>query len=187
MDGAGGELLARAGLTRDEHRPGRGGGALDQVLDLRHRAARADERVERQVGRNLTLQQVDLARELTAVGGRAHAHQQLVAKERLLHEVDGAELHRLDRGLDRAKAGHHDERRVDAHVAELAQDVDAREPRHPHVRQDDVEGAAPGELESFFAGRDLLHGVAGGPQHPAGALAHAGIVVDEEDAGHERR
>ena len=56
MDGAGGELLARAGLTCDEHRPRGGGGALDQVLDLRHRAARADERVERQVRRNLTLQ-----------------------------------------------------------------------------------------------------------------------------------
>ena len=50
----------------------------------------------------------------------AHAHQQLVAEERLLHEVDGAELHRLDRGVDGAEAGHHDEGRVDAHVAQLA-------------------------------------------------------------------
>ncbi len=138
-------------------------------------------------GWNLTLQQIDLARELTAIGGRSDAHQQLVAKERLLHEVDGAELHGLDRRVDRAEAGHHDERRVDAHVAELAQDVDAREPRHPHVGQDDVEAVALRQLESLFAGRDRLHGVAGGAQHAAGALAHARIVVDEEDSRHEPR
>ena len=182
-----GQFLARAGLARDEDRSWRGRRALDQVLDLRHRAALADERVERAVGRNLPLQQVDLARELPPIGGRSDAHQQLVAKERLLHEVHRAELHGLDRRVDRPEARHHDERRVDAYVAELAQDVDAREARHPHVGQDDVEAVALRQLESFFAGRHLLHGVPRGAQHPAGALAHARIVIDEEDSRHESR
>ena len=134
-----GELLSRAGLAGDEHRPRRRGGAPDQILHLRHRAALADERVERRDRLNLPLQQVDLARELAPIDRRSDAHQQLVAEERLLHEVDGAELHGLDRGVDRAEAGHDDEGRVHAHVAELAQHVDAGQSRHPHVGQDHVE------------------------------------------------
>ena len=140
-----------------------------------------------EIGRNLPLQQIDLACELAPIGGRSDAHQQLVTEERLLHEVHRAELHRLDRRIDRPEARHHDERRVHANVAELAQHVDAREPRHPHVGQDDVEAVALRQLESFFAGRDHLHGVPRGAQHPARALAHARIVVDEKDARHESR
>ena len=63
-------------------------------------------------------------------------------------------------------------------------------PESPGIRMSDrmtSKAPAPGQLESFLAGRNLLHGVAGCPQHPAGALAHARIVVDEEDSGHKPR
>ena len=120
------ELLPRAGLAGDQHRARRGGRAADQILDLAHRLAVADERVHRAAGADLPLQEIDLAREPAAIGRRTDAHQQLVAEERLLHEVHGAELHRLDRRVDGPEAGHHDEGGVDAELAQLLQHVDAR-------------------------------------------------------------
>ncbi len=122
---------------------------------------------------------------MTAIGGRSNAHQQLVAKERFLHEVHRAKLHGLDRGINGPKTCHDDERRVHAHFAELAQHVDSRESWHPHVGQNYVEAVVFRALESFFAGCHRLHGIARGAQHPRGALAHPGIVVDEQHPSHE--
>ena len=81
------------------------------------------------IGLVLPLQEIDLARELTPLRGRADAQQELVAEERLLHEIDRTELHRLDGALDGAEAGHDDERGIDANVPQLAQHVDARRVR----------------------------------------------------------
>ena len=97
----------------------------------------------------------------------AHAHQQLVAEERLLHEVDRAELHRFDRRVDGAEPGHDDERGVDVHVAQLRS---TSRPEMPGIRMSDrmTSKALP------FAGAKpssplaaVLHGVAGAAQHAA--------------------
>ena len=172
------------GLAGDQHRARRRRRARDQFLHLLHGGLAADERSQRARRLDLPLQQIDLPRELPPLGRRPDAHQQLVAEERLLHEVDGAELHRFDRGVDGAEAGHDDEGGIDADVAQLAQDVEAGDAGHPHVGEDDVEGAAARQLEAFFAARRRLHGVAGGAQHPLHAVAHARVVVDDEDARH---
>ena len=97
VDRARGELLAGAGLARDEDRSRRRRGALDQILDRSIAALSPMSASSRAVGPDLPLQEIDLARQLTALGRGADPHQQLVAEERLLHEVNGAELHRLDR------------------------------------------------------------------------------------------
>ena len=69
-------------------------------------------------------------------------------------------------------------------VAQLAQHVEAGDAGHPHVGEDHVEGAAPRQLEAFLAAGGRLHGVAGGAQHPLHAVAHAGVVVDQENPRH---
>ena len=120
MNRARGELFAGACLARDEHGARCGGGAADDFLDLRHHVAAPDEPFGRRRRRKLALQQRDLPRELPAIGGGAHAHQEFVAEEWLLHEVDGAKLHRFHGGVDGAESGHHDEAGVDVDVAKLA-------------------------------------------------------------------
>src|SRR6185436_9179210 len=102
-------------------------------------------------GANMPLEQVDLARELPAIGRGPHTHQQFVSEKRLLNEVDGAELHRFDRGIDRAEAGHDHEDGVDAILAKLAQNVDTGKTGHAHVGQNDVERSAAGKREAFLA------------------------------------
>ncbi len=133
---------------------------MDQILYLHHRPALANERVERGRRLILALQQIDLARQLPAIRRPAHPHQQLVAEERLLHEVDRAELHGFDGGIDGAETCHDDERRVDVRRAQLGQQVQAREARHPHVGEDDVEDVAARQIQSFLAARGGLNRVA---------------------------
>ena len=48
----------------------------------------------------------------------------------------------------------------------------------------DVERVAAREVEAFLAARGDEHGVAGAAEHPRHALAHAGVVVDYENARH---
>ena len=117
------------------------------------------KRVDRTARANVPLEQIHLARELTALGRRADAHEQLVAKERLLHEVDRAELHRFDGGIDRAEAGHDDEDRIDMRLPQLSQHVEPGHPRHPHVGKDHVEAAVARDGEAFLAGRRRLDGI----------------------------
>ena len=74
--------------------------------------------------------------------------EQLVDLERLLQVVERAELHRLDRALDRRVGGHHDDlrplgRRRGRH--ELANQVDAAQLGHQVVDDEDVEEAPPEE------------------------------------------
>ena len=135
-------------------------------------------------GSTCALQEIDLARQLTALCRRSHPHQQLVAEERLLHEIDGAELHRLDRRVDGAEAGHDDERGIDAEIAQLAEDVEAGNPRHAHVGEDDVEGATLGHLEAFLAGRRRLHAVPRAAERPLHAVADARVVVNQQNPRH---
>lgn len=100
--------------------PGRGCRAANQRLHLLHRRTLSDEIVERLACPDVPLQQIHLSRELPAVRGGADPHEQLVAKERLLDEVDGAELHRLNRGVHRAEASHDHEDGIDVLLTQRA-------------------------------------------------------------------
>ena len=164
---------------------GRGAGADDQILHAVHRLALADERLERRHrGPHLPLQQIDLARQLPAIRHRLDAHQQLVAEERLLHEVDRAELHRLDGGIDGPEPGHDDERGVDALLAQPLEDVEPRDAGHAHVGEDDVVDVALREHHPVLAAAGGLDRIAGAAEHARHAVADALVVVDHEDAGH---
>ena len=179
------QLLAGAGLAGDQHRA-RSPHAARAISSLTRSIGGldADQRADRAGRIDLALQEIDLARQLTALGRRSHPHQQLVAEERLLHEIDRAELHRLDRGVDGAEAGHDDERGIDAQIAQLPEDVEAGDAGHAHVGQDDVVGATPGHLEAFLAARRRLHGVPGAAQRPLHAVADARVVVYQQNPRH---
>src|SRR5262245_30239670 len=185
MNGAGRKLFSGASLPGDEYGSWRRRGAPNQGFHLLHRRAVANEIVQGFAGPNVALQQINLSRELPAICRSPHAHQQLIPEERLLHKIDRTELHRLDRGVERAKAGHDHEYGVDAIVAKLAQHVDAGKAGHPHVGKNDVERSAPRKGEALLAAADRTDCVSSGTQHPLDALSHRRVVVNDENPRHQ--
>ena len=156
VDGARGELLARAGLAGDEDRARRGGDGLEQLDEIAHHAAAADEPVD-------TVALLELRSQVRVLGSqpalleRGVEHvQQRVELERLGDEVGRALLDRVDRVLHRAEAG--DDDRDDFRIAlerglEHGAAVDAGQ---PEVGDDDVEGELGQARERVFAAGGLL-------------------------------
>ncbi len=67
-----------------------------------------------------------------------HGHDDALAAERLVEEVDGAGPDRLDGGRGRAVPGDHDDRQRFVERVQLAQDLDAVHARHLDVEQHEV-------------------------------------------------
>ena len=107
----------------------------------------------------------------------------LLERQRLLDEVEGAELDRLDRRLDVAVPRDHDHRRVDAALAQLRQRRQAVHPGQPDVEHDDVVRRADDAVEAGFAALDGVDDVAFVAQHAAQGAAHAGFVIDNQYCG----
>ena len=136
VDGAGHQLLAGAVLAVDEHAAARGRRDRDllaQLLDERGSGRRSPGRARAGLA-----QVAVLPLEPGVVEGAARDEQGLLERERLLDEVVGAELGRLDRGLDGAVAGDHDHRGLRAHALDLGQGLEAVDAGHPDVEEDEV-------------------------------------------------
>ena len=176
-------FLAGAGLALDQH--GRIGGrdAFELRLQRLHRLAVADR-----LGRRgqLAAQAVVLLAQAAGLERAREREQQLRARNGFLDEVVGAEPRRLDRRLDGAVAGHHDDRATGAAaLAPFAQQRDAVGVRHPDVQQHEVRatraallarrcGVARGKHGKTFILEGVLH-----------RLADIGFIVDDEDRGRD--
>ena len=125
---------------------------LHLLAQLLHEAALADRRDQRRDQRA-----VRLAPALAGLERALRGPQQLRDRERLLHEVEGAEPGRLDRRLDRAVAREHDDRAVQrVLLVPLAQQRDAVHVGHPDVEQHEVGLLARGRAaRGSRVGRDL--------------------------------
>ena len=101
------ELLAGARFAADENRGVRRGDLLDEPEDVAHRGALADDGLE-PVVLQAPLEADRLLREPERLDGALHAEEQLVGDDGLRHVVEGAEVVRLARALDRAVRRHED-------------------------------------------------------------------------------
>ena len=102
------QLLAiGAGLAEQQQRRAVGGQPRQLAAQLRDRAAAAD-RAPRPDAPALT--NLPLGRRERGIERALDGAQQLGQRQRLLDEIIGAEARGLDRGLDRAVAGHHHHR-----------------------------------------------------------------------------
>jgi hypothetical protein len=113
-----------------------------------------------------------------------HARQELLEAERLRDVVVGAALEPRDGVADRVARGQdHDGERL-VRATELAQDVEAVEPRKPEVEHEQVELAAPGQPQRVLAVRGDL----GREAVRAKALLHEGrdprLVLGDQDPAH---
>ena len=128
-----------AGLADQQHRRGIARDLLQLGAQLLHDAALADRDGER-----CAEELAGLAVAAAGIERALHGAQQLGQRQRLLHEIEGAQARRLDRGLDRAVTGHHDHRAaVGGAGRPLAQQRDAVDVGHPDVEQHQV-GYLPG-------------------------------------------
>ena len=184
VNGARDELLAGAGLAGDEHRALGIGDALGPADDLLHRPAAADDAVVVELFVALAAQVAVLGAQPLVIERAADDDQQLVDLERLLQVVERAELHRLDRALDRGVRGHHQDlgplalgRRADV----LADQVEAAQLRHDVVDDEEVERPLGQQPLASRGLRRLDHLVAGVAQRPAERLEDLLFVVDEQD------
>jgi len=79
-----------------------------------------------------------LALEPGVLEGADDHEEHLLERERLLHEVVGAELGRLDRRLDGGVAGDHHHRRLRAPLLDLGQGLQPVHAGHPDVEKDQI-------------------------------------------------
>ena len=160
VDGARHELLAGAALAGDENRRAARRRLHDQVEHLLHaRAAADDARELLRLRLQALAQRGVLGHQLPPLHGVAHHDEHFVVLERLGDVVEGAALHRRDRGLDRRERRDHDHRQILVDLLQLLERRDAVDARHHHVDDRGVERRRARELEPFLAARRDLHAI----------------------------
>ena len=108
--------------------------------------------------------------------------QDLVRRERLGDVVVGAPLDGVDRGLDAALPGDHDDLDAGPLAANAVEQLEPADARQGEVGEHQV-GLLPLELRDRVDGvGDGNHAVALGAQRVAQRLAHGGVVIDDEDS-----
>ena len=184
MRRAGDQLLARARFAADQHRRV----ALRDLLDDRqHRlqgAAGADDAVE-VVDVLLGVAQVfDLVLEAAVLEGLLDLELHLLDLERLLHVVEGADLHRLDRGVHGAERGHQDDRGRRLELTRGPQHVHAVAAAHLEVAQHDVVLPLVELLDGHVAVRGLVHVVVRLGQGAHDAAPQRVVIVSYQYPAH---
>ena len=182
MERPGDQLLAGSALAVDQDgRPGRGG-LDDQIEDLPHARAAANDFSEPVLMRLQVLPQRAVLGDQPPLGERvAKDDQHLVVLERLGDVVEGAALHRRDRVLDRGVRRDHQDRQVVVYFLDFVERRDPVHPRHHDVHDHDVERHASDELE---AGRGVCgqpHLVALAGQQRLEDLTHDLLVVYDQN------
>ena len=148
VDGARDQLLARAALAGDQHGRGRAGHLGDHPVDLLHLGVLA-RRARRSRGA-ARARRAGIRPRARASACRAPADQreQLVLVERLGDVVEGAQLHRLDRGADGLHRGHQDDLQPLVDRLDPLEDLDAVHPGQADVEQDQVHVGTAHDVES---------------------------------------
>ena len=149
LDGAGDQLLADAGFAFDEHRNVGGSGALAERDDALHAFAAHDEVGEGQRAFDLLLDAGDLAGQRFDLERALDRHFETLGRHRLDDEVDGAGAHGVDRSVDRAVRGLHDDGRNAGLALELVQHAHAVEAGHHEIEKNERDIAALGPFEDL--------------------------------------
>ncbi len=186
VDGLGQEVLAGAAVAGQEDGAPALGHLLRTVEGGPHRRVIADDAerghdagAARGFGLGLLEEPGPLHRATQRVEERLDV-------DRLLDEVVGAALHRVDRGVDRRIGGHHHDPGRGGGGAHVVEEGQAVEARHPEIGEHDRRLHGADQLESaegVLRGDDL---VALSTQQPGQRRAGPRLVVDDQDAPERR-
>ena len=111
VDRMGGELLACAALTLDQHRGAGGGDLFDRFKNLHHRGRAADHALDRILPLDLGAEFLVFADGVSLADGPFDQDFQTVDIHRLGDKIIHTAPHRLHGGIHRSVGGHHDANR----------------------------------------------------------------------------
>ena len=182
VDRARDQLLARTGLAEHQDVRFRAGRLADELEDLRHGRAAADEIFEAERSLQLLAEVPVLELELALAQATLDRHAQLVHREVLGQVVEGPVLDRGDRRFDGGEGGEQNDRKSRIHLASAAQHLHAVHARHLEVGQQEVGTLRLDERErAMRVGRGQT--LVAGPLQDAGTvLDHIRLVVDHQHA-----
>jgi hypothetical protein len=152
------QFLADAGLSRDQHRNGRGGRFLGDAQHALHARAFGDDVGKAERAGAAVSDAVELALERAGIERVAQADVQAFGADRLDHEVDGARAHRGDDIVDAAVRGLHDHRRRDPRLPHFRQHAKPVEIRHHQVEDDAIDARAVRRIEQRQCGIAVVAG-----------------------------
>ena len=178
------ELLAGARFAADEDRRVALGDLLDDRQDRLQRAARADDAVE-VVDVLLGVPEVlDLVLEAAVLDGLLDLELHLLDLERLLHVVEGADLHRLDRRVHRPEGGHQNHRRRRMQRLGRAQHVQSVAAAHLEIAQHDIVLPFVQLLDRHVAVGRLVHVVMRIRQRAADPAPQRIVIICHQNPAH---
>ena len=184
VERAGDELLAGARFAANEHRRVALRDLLDDVEHVPQPGARSDDLVEVVDVLLGPAQVLEVVLDAPQLERLLDLDLHLLDLERLLHVVEGPDLHRLDGGVHRAERRHQDDGRRRVQRARRAEDVHAVAPAHLEVAQHDVEVAVVQPLDGGVAVRGFLDFVFGFREAPGEPAPEGVVIVGDENATH---
>ena len=182
MDGLGHELFARAALTQDQDVAFRRRRQLDQLEDLLHRLALADDVVEAVALPKLLLQGSVLGGQPILVQSLADRQQYLFILEGLRDVVEGALSHRFDGAFDGGEGGDHDDHLVGVRGSDPFQDLQPGSVGQHQVQQDELDLFFGQQIQSLTPGSSAERRVALFGQQAGQNVLQDLFVVDDQDA-----
>ena len=181
---AGHQFLARAGLAADQDGRVALGDLADDAEHLLQGPGAADDRVE-VVDVVLRVAQVlELVAHPARLERLLDLHLHLLDFERLLHVVEGADLHGLDRRADRPERRHQDDRRRRVQRLGGPQHVEAVAAAHLQVAQHDVERPLVQPLDGEVAVRRLVDLVPGLGQRARERPPQRVVIIGNQNPAH---
>ena len=176
------ELLPRTAFPFDQDRRPAGGRLTDEIEDLLHAPAAADDVLEIvATGLEIVSQRPVFSDQPSSLGRVTEHDHHLVVLERLFDVVEGPPLHRHLHVLHRAERRDHDDGQVFINLLQLLQRLHAVHPRHHEVEDHRVERPRPCELESFVSRHRQRDTVPLAHEQRIEDLAHDLFVVDDQN------
>ncbi len=181
VDGACDQLLAATRLAEDQHPAVGRRHQLDLLAQRLDRDALAGDR---DAGIELAVKLLVLLAQPPRIDRILYQDEGAVERQRLLEKVEGAELGRAHRSLDRAVAGDDDDLRLAIERVNLLQHFEAIAVGKPDIQQHDIVGGVTDQHQALAAGCGSGDEVALFAQDLFQRIADLRLVVDDEDVVH---
>ena len=183
MDGLGDQLFAGAALALNQNRRAAGRNLRDQVENLQHGLALADNILEVIALLQGALKLLVFFFSAAAAHRGPHVRQQLLIVPGLLDEVSGAILHGADSVIHGAVSGNHDHRQLWITVANIAKNLQSVAVRQGKIQQHQIKGTLAHLDQSLLASFCRRHGITLKLQQSFQRFTDGRLIIDNQHRG----
>ncbi len=181
VQGAGHQLLAGAAFSEDQDPGFRGGHGLNELAQLAHLGAFADDLVQAVGLAGARAQAGVFLQEPVTLGATVDGVQQFLGGKGFGQVVHGSRLDGLHRQLGGRVGGNHQQRQLRPLRPGLGQKLIPAHPAQARVGDDHEELLALEQAQRPLRRFDRAHGIALVGQHRLERQAHILLVIDDED------